>query len=99
MARTEKTGDDSSADFDAESGRLPNRNGEDEIELERINTYRLQQQETVGSSRSRIPREQWLPLGAGKPYPPDLPNVEAYIVEFEGPDDPMHPQNWPMTRR
>ncbi|KAL4764549.1 MFS transporter [Aspergillus foveolatus] len=99
MAPTEKTGDDSSAEFDVESGRLPNRYGEDEIELERINTYRLQQQETVGSSRSRIPREQWLPLGAGKPYPPDLPNVEAYIVEFEGPDDPMHPQNWPMTRR
>ncbi|KAL6230366.1 hypothetical protein BDW75DRAFT_248754 [Aspergillus navahoensis] len=80
-------------------GPPPDSHGEDEIELERINTYRLQQQETVGSSRSRIPREKWLPLGAGKPYPPDLPNVEAYIVEFEGLDDPMHPQNWPMTRR
>ncbi|KAL4981219.1 major facilitator superfamily domain-containing protein [Aspergillus desertorum] len=99
MAPTRKTGDDSSADFDVESGRLPAPIAEEEIELERINTYRLQQQETVGSSRSRIPREQWLPLGAGKPYPPDLPNVEAYIVEFEGPDDPMHPQNWAMTRR
>ncbi|RDW74272.1 MFS transporter [Aspergillus mulundensis] len=99
MPPLEKTGDDSSIDIDAESARLPTPDGEEEVELERINTYRLQQQETVGSSRSRIPREQWLPLGAGKPYPPDLPNVEAYIVEFEGPDDPMHPQNWPMKRR
>ncbi|KAL4865780.1 hypothetical protein BDV12DRAFT_145960 [Aspergillus spectabilis] len=97
MPPTEKTGDDSSV-FDAESGQLPIP-GEEDLELERINTYRLQQHETVGSSRSRTPREQWLPLGAGKPYPPELPNVEAYIVEFEGLDDPMHPQNWPMKRR
>ncbi|KAL4806085.1 major facilitator superfamily domain-containing protein [Aspergillus unguis] len=89
--------------FDAESGRIPTPIPDDEedtdLELDRINTYRLQQQETVGSSRSRIPREKWLPLGAGKPYPPDLPNVEGYIVEFEGSDDPMHPQNWPMKKR
>ncbi|KAL5333128.1 major facilitator superfamily domain-containing protein [Aspergillus crustosus] len=97
MPPTEKTGDDSSG-FDVESGQLPIPEEED-LELDRINTYRLQQHETVGSSRSRIPREQWLPLGAGKPYPPDLPNVEGYIVEFEGLDDPMHPQNWPMKRR
>ncbi|KKK20260.1 putative polyamine transporter, partial [Aspergillus rambellii] len=69
------------------------------IELQRINTYRLQQHETVGSTQSRTQRDQWLPLGAGKPYPPELPHVEAYIVEFEGSDDPMHPQNWPMKRR
>ncbi|BCS29783.1 MFS transporter [Aspergillus puulaauensis] len=96
----EKIGDDSSG-FDAESGRMPISETErdEELELERINTYRLQQHETIGSSRGRVPREQWLPLGAGKPYPPDLPNVEAYIVEFEGSDDPMHPQNWPMKRR
>ncbi|OJJ95234.1 hypothetical protein ASPACDRAFT_82069 [Aspergillus aculeatus ATCC 16872] len=71
----------------------------DTIELERINTYRLQQQLTVGSNRSRTPREQWLPMGAGKPYPPALPDSEAYVVEFDGADDPMHPQNWPLKRR
>lgn len=89
---------DAGSSFDAESGTIPVDRDED-LELDRINTYRLQQQETIGSSRSRIPREHWLPLGAGKPYPPDLPNVEGYIVEFEGGDDPMHPQNWPMKRR
>ncbi|RAL02163.1 MFS transporter [Aspergillus ibericus CBS 121593] len=71
----------------------------DSIELERINTYRLQQQLTVGSRGSRIPQDQWLPLGAGKPYPPPLPDSEAYVVEFEGADDPMHPHNWPMKKR
>ncbi len=98
---SEKIGDDSSSGFDAESGGMPISETErdEDLELERINTYRLQQHETIGSSRGRAPREQWLPLGAGKPYPPDLPNVEAYIVEFEGSDDPMHPQNWPMKRR
>jgi hypothetical protein len=28
-----------------------------------------------------------------------LPDVEGYIVDFEGSDDPMHPQNWLMKRR
>lgn len=69
------------------------------VELDRIETARLQQQATVGSMRSRIPHEQWLPLGAGKPYPPELPNSEDYVVEFEGADDPLHPQNWPMSKR
>ena len=74
---------------------------QDEVALERINTYRLQQQETVGSSthRVRTPREQWLPMGAGKPFPPSMPDAEEYVVEFEGSDDPMHPQNWPFKRR
>lgn len=70
-----------------------------ELELERIHTYRLQQQLTVGSSRSRTPRDRWLPMGAGKPYPPSLPDSEGFVVEFEGADDPMHPQNWPMRKR
>ncbi|KAL4913880.1 major facilitator superfamily domain-containing protein [Aspergillus aurantiobrunneus] len=96
MPPTEKSED--SSDFEAELGAVPSPDRE-ELELDRINTYRLQQHETVGSRRSRVPREQWLPLGAGKPYPPDLPDVEAYIVDFEGSDDPMHPQNWPMKRR
>lgn len=71
----------------------------DSIELQRINTYRLQQQQTVGSCQNRPPKDQWLPLGAGKPYPPSLPDPEDYIVEFEGANDPLHPQNWPIGKR
>lgn len=74
---------------------------QDEVALERINTYRLQQQETVGSGtqRTRTPREHWMPLGAGKPFPPSPPDPEEYVVEFNGSNDPIHPQNWPMNYR
>lgn len=73
----------------------------DSLALERIDTYRLQQQETVGSShthRTRTPRDHWVPIGAGKPFPPTL-DQEQYVVEFNGSDDPMHPQNWPTKNR
>ncbi|KAJ5612961.1 hypothetical protein N7510_006155 [Penicillium lagena] len=70
-----------------------------QVELERINTYRLQHRSTVGSGPGPAPREKWLPLGAGKPYPPDLPDPEQYLVEFNDANDPLHPQNWPFGRK
>ncbi|RAL08459.1 MFS transporter [Aspergillus homomorphus CBS 101889] len=33
-------------------------------------------------------------MGAGKPFPPPLPDPADYVVEFDGPDDPNHPFNW-----
>lgn len=38
-------------------------------------------------------------MGLGKPFPPPLPAREEYVVEFSGPDDPMHAQNWPMRKK
>ncbi|KAL7952490.1 major facilitator superfamily domain-containing protein [Trichoderma compactum] len=38
-------------------------------------------------------------MGAGKPYPPDILEKDGYIVEFDGADDPIHPQNWPMRTK
>jgi DHA1 family multidrug resistance protein-like MFS transporter len=38
-------------------------------------------------------------LGAGKPFPPPLPDREEYVVEFDGVDDPLHAQNWPMSKK
>ncbi|KAJ5553872.1 hypothetical protein N7513_003831 [Penicillium frequentans] len=70
-----------------------------DVELERINTYRLQQKSTVGSGIGIVPREQWLPMGAGKPFPPELPDPEQFVVEFTGIDDPLHPQNWTMRKK
>ncbi|KAJ5121266.1 uncharacterized protein N7515_009227 [Penicillium bovifimosum] len=70
-----------------------------EVELERIETSRLQHRSTVGSVAGITPREQWLPLGAGKPHPPPLPDPEQYIVEFTDANDPLHPQNWSFGRR
>lgn len=88
---------DSSPESIAQPDRRPSNC--DSIELQRISTYRLQQQQTVGSCHNRPPKNQWLPMGATKPYPPSLPDPENYVVEFEGAEDPMHPQNWPMRNR
>lgn len=38
-------------------------------------------------------------MGLGKPYPPPLPEREEYVVEFNGPDDSLHAQNWPMKKK
>ncbi|KAL2823794.1 MFS general substrate transporter [Aspergillus cavernicola] len=69
------------------------------IEIARVESLRLTQRSTVGSKSGRAPRKDWLPFGAGKEYPPDLPDPEKYVVEFTGVDDPMHPHNWPMSTR
>ncbi|KAF2843692.1 MFS general substrate transporter [Patellaria atrata CBS 101060] len=73
------------------------------VALERIETQRSQHQGTVGQTitrRTTSRRERPLPnFGAGKPYPPLLPEREEYVVEFDGPDDPLHAQNWPMKRK
>ncbi|KAH6720269.1 major facilitator superfamily domain-containing protein [Leptodontidium sp. 2 PMI_412] len=44
--------------------------------------------------------EQGLPtFGKGKTYPPSLPDRESYVVDFEGPDDPLNAQNWPVKTK
>lgn len=77
-------------------------------EISRIHTARSQHDGTVGRSltgrsrTSRASRASRKPLpafGAGKPYPPLLPDQEDYVVEFDGPDDPMHAQNWPFKKK
>ena len=32
-------------------------------------------------------------------YPPNLPAQEEYVVEFDGLEDPMHPQNWTLRKK
>ncbi|KAF1930778.1 major facilitator superfamily [Didymella exigua CBS 183.55] len=71
-----------------------------ESALSRIHTQRSQHSGTVGASlRSRTSRKPLPAFGAGKPYPPPLPEREAYVVEFDGHDDPMHAQNWPLKKK
>lgn len=70
--------------------------------LERIQTSKSQHAGTVGRSNTGKSRESRRPMpemGLGKPYPPPLPERSAYVVEFTGPDDPLHPQNWPMRKK
>ncbi|EME87607.1 uncharacterized protein MYCFIDRAFT_201192 [Pseudocercospora fijiensis CIRAD86] len=95
----------------AEIGVLRMATQRDDVDLERhptalsrIQTGRSQHSATVGQSiRSRTrTRHETTPLpafGAGKPYPPDLPDREEYVVEFDGPNDPLHAQNWPMKKK
>lgn len=72
--------------------------------LSRIQTARSQQNITVGAGlRSRtVTRESKKPLpgfGDGKEYPPMLPESDQYVVEFDGPNDPLHAQNWPLRKK
>lgn len=70
--------------------------------LSRIQTARSQHTGTVGRSltgKSRDSRRPMPEMGLGKSMPPPLPDQEEYVVEFEGPDDPLHAQNWPMKKK
>ncbi|KAI2632087.1 MFS general substrate transporter [Hypoxylon sp. NC1633] len=69
-------------------------------ELSRINTARSQHSATVGRGlRSRESRRPLPAFGAGKPFPPPLPAQDEYVVEFDGPDDPYHAQNWSLRKK
>lgn len=103
------TGSSSSVDYDMTFRRLQSRNTEIDLErqrssvsqvLSRIETQRLQHAMTVGESVKSRPLKRPLPaFGAGKPYPPQLPKREDYVVEFDGPDDPLYPQNWKLSTK
>jgi DHA1 family multidrug resistance protein-like MFS transporter len=41
-----------------------------------------------------------LPLmGGGRDYPPPMPDRGPYQVMFDGPDDPLNPQNWSLGKK
>jgi DHA1 family multidrug resistance protein-like MFS transporter len=72
--------------------------------LSRIHTQRSQHLSTVGAdlrsrTNSRASKKPLPNFGANKPFPPPLPDQEEYVVEFDGPDDPLHAQNWPMRKK
>ena len=68
--------------------------------LSRIETHRTQHSGTVGRSTTSRSSKKPLPnFGGGKDYPPPLPEREEYVVEFDGPDDPLHPLNWPLKKK
>lgn len=68
--------------------------------LSRVETHRSQHSGTVGRGlKSRESKKPLPNFGGGRDYPPLLPDREEYVVEFDGPDDPLHPQNWSMTKK
>lgn len=38
-------------------------------------------------------------MGPDKSFPPDLPEVEAFVVEFDGHGDIWLPYNWPSGKK
>jgi len=71
-----------------------------ETAMSRIHTQRTQHSTTVGATiRSRKTTRPLPPMGANKPFPPDLPEREEYVVEFDGEHDPLHAQNWSLKRK
>lgn len=98
--------DASAIERDAVMSRLPTQR-DDVVDLERhptalsrIQTQRSQHSQTVGASlKSRQSRKPLPAFGGGKEYPPPLPDREEYVVEFDGPDDPLHAQNWSMKKK
>ena len=68
--------------------------------LDRIETHRTQQSGTVGRTATSRQSKRPLPnFGGGKEYPPPLPAQEEYVVEFDGPEDPLHPMNWKIGKK
>ncbi len=61
----------------------------------------LHHSHTVGALFSHTETVKTLPeFGGGKPYPPSIPaDREAYVVDFTGPDDPLHPFNWTLGQK
>lgn len=94
---------------DVRVSRMPTQRDDVDLErhptaLSRIQTGRTTHSHTIGTGlRSRTTtRQSKKPLpnfGAGKPFPPLLPEQEEYVVEFDGPTDPLHAQNWPLKKK
>ncbi|CAN6622758.1 polyamine transporter 1 [Trichomonascus vanleenenianus] len=38
-------------------------------------------------------------MGGNKDYPPELPDRTPWRVEWDGPDDPTFPHNWPIKKK
>lgn len=49
--------------------------------------------------RSINPNEPVPLIGAGRSYPPIVPDEKSYEVDFDSPDDPIHPHNWPLKEK
>lgn len=62
--------------------------------LSRVYTNTVQDVEKVGVDYTDCP-----PMGGGRPYPPSLPPKDAYVVTYDGPDDPIHPFNWSAAKK
>jgi DHA1 family multidrug resistance protein-like MFS transporter len=84
----------------ADSASIDNAISQHPTQVSRWETQAIQHVHTVGATATSrtVSRASKTPLpnfGGGKPYPPVIPaEREAYVVDFDGPFDPLHPMNW-----
>lgn len=71
---------------------------ESSVEASRTLSQRLTGSESL-MSKANETDEPMPPMGGGKEYPPPLGSREPYMVEYNGPDDPIHPHNWPSVKK
>lgn len=70
----------------------------DSLESILLGSSSFKQKETMESTpRSTLPPERSLQTEAQKTFPPQWP--EAYLVDFDGANDPLQPQNWPFEKK
>lgn len=63
-------------------------------EMSRRLTNADELQKLALESKEPLPR-----MGGGKDYPPMLSKRDPYAVAYDGPDDPLFPQNWSLTKK
>jgi MFS transporter, DHA1 family, multidrug resistance protein len=89
----------------ADTASIGNVISQDPTYVSRWETQAIQHVHTVGATTTSrtTSRASEIPLpnfGGGKPYPPVIPaEREAYVVDFDGPFDPLHPMNWPSSTK
>lgn len=92
------------APFEGTSADVHARNTEDlsRIESNAASSRRLSRAIT-GSEKliedANNTNEPLPPMGGGRDYPPPLPSRDPYTVSYDGPKDPLHPQNWSLRTR
>ncbi|KAK9466137.1 major facilitator superfamily domain-containing protein [Lipomyces arxii] len=76
---------------------------DDPVMLERIGSAISIASETVGGAGAHKldAKDANLPaFGGGKKYPPLIPyERDVFVVEYDGPDDPLHPQNFSTWKK
>ena len=60
----------------------------------RIPNLFLSDIENTAANKGTLPR-----MGGDKEYPPMILNKDRYKVEYDGPNDPLFPHNWPMRKK
>ncbi|KAK9329386.1 major facilitator superfamily domain-containing protein [Lipomyces starkeyi] len=110
MTDLERNGSTKSGDYDsADTGEvltdaLTRQLSQHEQVLDRVRSERYITKETIGADDSNdldltLSGKSLPPFGGGRPYPPMTPSREAYLVEFDGLDDPDHPLNWSSRKK